>query len=155
MTWPALAVVLLDQITKWVVDRTLQENESITVLRGFFDLVHVRNRGMAFGLLNRPDLNLGFYFLVFATLGAMVLLLVWMFKLKDEERRIIPGLSLVLGGAVGNLIDRLRLGEVIDFLDLYLGPYHWPSFNVADSAVTVGAFWVAAYLLFPRRTASQ
>jgi signal peptidase II len=85
---------------------------------------------------------------VAATIAAVLLLLFWFTKLKDEERRLIFGLSLILGGAIGNLIDRLRLREVIDFLDFHLGAYHWPAFNVADSAITVGTFWVAINLLF-------
>jgi signal peptidase II len=68
--------------------------------------------------------------------------------LKDEERRLIFGISLILGGAIGNLIDRLRLREVIDFLDFHVSTYHWPAFNLADSAITLGTFWVAISLLF-------
>ena len=145
---PALAVILLDQISKYIVLRTIALHESIPVIGGFFSLVHTRNRGMAFGLMNRPGSDFSFYFLVAATMAAVLLLLFWFTKLKDEERRLIFGLSLILGGAIGNLIDRLRLREVIDFLDLHLGTYHWPAFNVADSAITVGTFWVAINLLF-------
>jgi signal peptidase II len=92
-----------------------------------------------------------FYFLVAASLGAVVLLLVWFLKLKDGDSRLTLGLSLILGGAVGNLIDRLRFREVIDFLDFYLGQYHWPVFNLADSAITVGTFLVALSLIFKRK----
>jgi signal peptidase II len=145
---PALAVILLDQISKYIVLRTIALHESIPVIGGLFSLVHTRNRGMAFGLMNRPGSDFSFYFLVAATIAAVLLLLFWFTKLKDEERRLIFGLSLILGGAIGNLIDRLRLREVIDFLDFHLGAYHWPAFNVADSAITVGTFWVAINLLF-------
>lgn len=148
LTLPALAVVLLDQISKYVVVRSIGLHESIPVISGFFNLVHTRNRGMAFGLMNRPGSDFGFYFLVVATFAAVILLLFWFTKLKDEERRLIFGISLILGGAIGNLIDRLRLREVIDFLDFHLGTYHWPAFNLADSAITVGTFWVALNLLF-------
>ena len=148
LTLPALAVILLDQISKFIVLRTIALHESIPVISGFFSLVHTRNRGMAFGLMNRPGSDFGFYFLVAATIGAVVLLLFWFTKLKDEEKRLIFGISLILGGAVGNLIDRLRLREVIDFLDFHIGAYHWPAFNLADSAITVGTFWVAINLLF-------
>jgi len=151
MIWPALAVVLLDQISKLTVMHSLRVYESVPVLTGFFNLVHVRNRGMAFGFLNRPDINFGFYFLVAASLGAIILLLFWFFKLKEIDNQITLGLSLILGGAVGNLIDRLRLREVIDFLDFHLGQYHWPAFNVADSAITVGTFLVAITILFRHR----
>ena len=112
-----------------------------------FNLVHVRNRGMAFGLMNRPGQGLQFYFLVAATIGAIVLLLFWFRKMKDEDYKIIIGLGLILGGAVGNFIDRIRLGEVIDFLDFYAGPYHWPAFNVADTAITVGILWLVVHTM--------
>ena len=148
IVFPSLAILLLDQITKWGILRTLDIHESITVVSGFFNLVHVRNRGMAFGFLNRAGGDLPFYFLVFATVGAIFLLVFWSIKLKPEEYRILPGLSLILGGALGNLIDRIRLHEVIDFLDFHIGRYHWPAFNVADSAITVGTLWVALNLLF-------
>lgn len=148
MIWPALAVILLDQASKLAVIHGLRIHESVTVIAGFFNLVHVRNRGMAFGLMNRPDINFGFYILLCASLTAIVVLLIWFFRLKQDNTRITVGLSLILGGAVGNLIDRLRFREVIDFLDFYLGSYHWPAFNVADSAITAGTFLVAISLLF-------
>lgn len=148
LTLPALAVIFLDQISKYLVLRTIALHESIPVINGFFSLVHTRNRGMAFGLMNRPGSDFGFYFLVIATFAAVILLLFWFTKLKDDERRLVLGISLILGGAIGNLIDRLRLREVIDFLDFYLGAYHWPAFNLADSAITVGTFWVAINILF-------
>ncbi|MBW1797139.1 MAG: signal peptidase II [Deltaproteobacteria bacterium] len=153
MIWPALVIVFMDQISKWAIILFLRVHESVTVT-GFFNLVHVRNRGMAFGLMNRPDFDAGFYLLTAATVVAVVLLLAWFFKLKKEDARIAFGLSLILGGAVGNLIDRLRFREVVDFLDVHLGPYHWPAFNVADSAITVGTFWVAIILIFYRSSNS-
>jgi len=151
MAWPAVAVIVLDQLSKWAILRSLRVHECVPVLTGFFDLVHVRNRGMAFGLMNRPGIDFTFYFLVAASLGAVVLLLVWFLKLKDGDSRLTLGLSLILGGAVGNLIDRIRFREVIDFLDFYLGQYHWPVFNLADSAITVGTFLVALSLIFKRK----
>ncbi|MFH1241003.1 MAG: signal peptidase II [Pseudomonadota bacterium] len=150
MVWPALAVLLLDQLSKLAIIHALQVYESVTVIKGFFNLVHIRNRGMAFGIMNRPDVDLPFYILLAATIGAVVLLLVWFFTLKQTAGRTILGLSLILGGAIGNLIDRIRFREVIDFLDFYVGPYHWPAFNVADSAITVGTFLVAISLIFQR-----
>ena len=148
LTLPALAVILLDQISKYIVLRTIALHESIPVISGFFSLVHTRNRGMAFGLMNRPGSDFSFYFLVAATIAAVILLLFWFTRLKEEEGRLIFGISLILGGAIGNLIDRLRLREVIDFLDFHVSTYHWPAFNLADSAITLGTFWVAINLLF-------
>ncbi len=154
MVWPALAVVLLDQLSKLAILHTLRVYDSVPVLKGLLNLVHIRNRGMAFGLMNRPDVDLPFYFLVAATIGAVILLVFWFFRLNQAASRTILGLSLILGGALGNLIDRLRFGEVIDFVDFYQGPYHWPAFNVADSAITVGTFLVAIGLIFQRRADS-
>ncbi len=147
---PAVVIIVLDQISKFLIVRSMHIFESIPVISGFFNLVHIRNRGMAFGLMNRPGSNFSFYFLVAATIVAVSLLVYWFSRLKSEERRLILGLSLILGGAIGNLIDRLRFHEVIDFLDFYIGPYHWPAFNVADSAITVGTFWVAINILLQR-----
>jgi signal peptidase II len=147
LLWPAVAVLALDQATKyWIVAR-FPLHETRPLISRFFNLVHVRNKGMAFGIGNRPDADWSFVLLLCATLGAVGLLLFWFYRLKPDERRLAFPLSLVLGGAVGNLIDRLRLGEVIDFLDFYAGSFHWPAFNVADSAITVGTLWLAASLL--------
>jgi signal peptidase II len=150
MAWPALAVLLLDQISKSAILQSLRTYETVPVITGFFNVVHVRNRGMAFGLMSRPDMGLIHYFLVAATLGAIVVLLFWALKPKPSDDRITIGLSLIFGGAVGNLADRIRFQEVIDFLDFYIGSYHWPAFNVADVAITIGTFWVASSLFFQR-----
>ncbi|MBN1850917.1 MAG: signal peptidase II [Deltaproteobacteria bacterium] len=143
---PAVIVIILDQVSKYLVVIFIPLFGTVPVIDGFFNLVHVRNRGMAFGLMNRSEPGVAFYLLVFASIGAIILLLYWSFHLKDRDWKITLGLSLILGGAVGNMIDRLRLKEVIDFLDVSIGTYHWPSFNVADSAITLGAFWLAINL---------
>jgi len=110
---------------------------------------------MAFGLMNKPDLDGVFYLLILATLATVVLLLFWFIKLREENARLLIGMSLILGGAVGNLMDRIRFHEVIDFLDFYLGAYHWPAFNVADAAITVGTFWVGLSLIFQKKIYSS
>jgi signal peptidase II len=150
LIWPALSIVALDQISKYIVLKSIELHGSIPVISGFFNLVHTRNRGMAFGILNRPGSDLGYYVLVTVTLVAVILVLFWFSRLKQKERILAPGLSLILGGAIGNLIDRIRLREVIDFLDFDLVLIHWPAFNVADSAITIGTFWVVLSLLFLR-----
>jgi signal peptidase II len=152
MIWPALLIILADQISKFAVMRYLRVHESVPVITGFFDLVHVRNKGMAFGLLNRPDINFGSYILVAASIGAIVLLTVWFIRLKESDNFTVLTLSLILGGAVGNLIDRLRFREVVDFLDVYIGQYHWPAFNVADSAITVGTILLAITMIFRHKS---
>jgi signal peptidase II len=153
--WPAAATVFVDQLSKFFVLKHVPLQETIPVIEGFFHLVHVRNRGIAFGLLNRPGIEIGLYLLIAASIGAVALLLVWSLRLEDRNQRILPGLSLIVGGAIGNLIDRVRLGEVVDFLDFFVGSYHWPAFNVADCAITLGTLWVALLLLFQGKHTSK
>ncbi len=134
-----LAVLIVDQATKLWVEATLPLWSSQPVIPGFFDLCHVLNRGAAFGFLNGGDIGWQRWFFVGVALLAMVVIL-FLARTMDE-RKPLPyvGLGLIMGGAAGNLVDRVRLGLVIDFLDLYVGDWHWPAFNVADSAITVGA----------------
>ncbi|MGD9162552.1 MAG: signal peptidase II, partial [Desulfobacteraceae bacterium] len=106
------------------------------------------NRGMAFGLFNDPDPGPAFFILTCASVFAVILIIFWFSRLKEHEKPLIPGLALILGGALGNLIDRLRIGEVIDFLDIQIGSYHWPAFNIADSCISIGTTWVVVCLLF-------
>jgi signal peptidase II len=143
----SLAVVILDQASKLAVMRWIPLHGSVTLIPGFFDLVHIRNRGMAFGILNRPDSSPAYYLLVGGTLAAVILLLFWFRKTAGSNHKAGFALALIIGGAVGNLIDRIRLREVVDFLDVYAGSFHWPAFNVADSAITVGSIWLAVLLL--------
>ena len=145
---PAPVVIILDQISKLIIARMIPLYQSVPIIDGLFNLVHVRNRGMAFGLMNKPDPGYMFYLLVFASIVAIIMLIIWaIIQLLKGDWEIPLGLSLILGGAIGNLIDRIRLKEVIDFLDFYIGTYHWPSFNIADSAITVGTFWLAINIL--------
>jgi signal peptidase II len=144
----ALAVVIIDQLSKIAVAGSIRYYESVPIIDGLLSLVHVRNRGMAFGLMNRPDDQLSSYFFVAATVIAIILLILWFKSLKGGSRMLIFGLSLIVGGAIGNLIDRLRLKEVVDFIDFFIGKYHWPAFNLADSAISVGVFWVVINVVF-------
>ena len=145
--WPAAAVLFLDQLSKLVILTFFEQNHSLTVVHGFFNIVLVRNRGMAFGILNRQQGHFGTYFLILATIAAIIALIYWARRQGEKKGKILFGLGLILGGAIGNLVDRARLGSVIDFLDFCLGRYHWPAFNLADSAITIGAIWVAIQLL--------
>jgi signal peptidase II len=155
IAWPAIAIICLDQISKLAVVNSLRLHESLPVIDGFFNLAHIRNRGMVFGLMNRPGFDFAFYFLVIASLTAVVIIMIWLFRLKRNDRYLTLGLSLILGGALGNLIDRIRLGEVVDFLDFFVGSYHWHTFNIADSAITVGTFLVAIILVFKSKKENQ
>jgi len=148
----ALATCVLDQITKYLVVQSLAYHASVTVIPGFFNLVHVLNKGAAFGFLNRADIIWQRFFFIGASLVAMGII-VYMAKTSLLENKYhFVALGLILGGAAGNLADRVRLGEVIDFLDVYLGDYHWPAFNVADSGISVGAFLLlAVYYRYDRK----
>lgn len=135
----AALVIILDQLTKWLVAANLAMHQSITVIKGFFDIVHVRNTGVAFGLLSSSDIPYRTIFFLFISLVAMAVIVMFLNKLRADQTGWVVGLGLVFGGAWGNLIDRVRTGGVIDFIDVYVSHYHWPAFNIADSAVTIGA----------------
>lgn len=132
-------VVILDVITKAFIISTMMLHESFAVIGGFFNITYVRNPGAAFGFLADASPMFRSIFFLSVTIVVIVMILYYVIKSKDEEMLGIYALSLIVSGASGNLIDRVRFGEVIDFIDLYIGPHHWPAFNVADSAISVGA----------------
>jgi signal peptidase II len=133
-----IAVVLLDQATKVLVDRLMTLHESRVLIDGLLQLTYVRNKGAAFGLFS--DAELPFQSVLFSAVSLLALgaIATYFFRLPDRSRLARTALALVMGGALGNLIDRARLGSVIDFVDVFWGTYHWPAFNVADSAISVG-----------------
>jgi len=132
----AAAIVLADQITKWLVLARFAPGERVE-LTGFFNLVLVFNKGAAFSFL-AAEAGWQTPLLAAFALGAAVVVSVLLVR-SPERRMLCAGLSLILGGALGNLVDRLRFGHVVDFLDLHAAGWHWPAFNVADSAITIGA----------------
>jgi signal peptidase II len=132
------AIVSLDQATKVLVDHFMSLHESRPVIEGLVHLTYVRNRGAAFGLLSDAELPFQSALFAIVSLAALAAIATYFFRLPDQSRLARLALSLVMGGAVGNLIDRARLGSVIDFVDVFWGPHHWPAFNVADSAISVG-----------------
>lgn len=135
-----LAVLLLDQLTKIWVQRSIPVWEKgFTVIPGFFDIVHILNRGAAFGFLNRHDIDWQRPFFIVISVLALGLIAALARSKGDDGPFFAYGLGLILGGAVGNLIDRVRLGVVVDFLDFYIGAWHWPAFNVADMGICLGA----------------
>ena len=135
----AVLVIVLDQASKEWVRGAFSLHDTIPVIPGFFNLAHVLNKGAAFGFLNNPDSSWQIWFFAAVTCVA-VGFIYYLLKTADRgDRFFIWGLGLILGGALGNLIDRLRFGHVVDFLDFYWGTAHFPSFNLADSAITVGA----------------
>jgi signal peptidase II len=136
----SVGVIVLDQWTKWLVELHLPHHMSETVIPGFLNLTHVRNTGVAFGLLASDNGSLLLTVLGFGALAAVALYF-WFAPSKD--RWLLVALALVVGGAVGNLIDRVTSGAVTDFIDVYVGIHHWPSFNVADSAISIGIVLMA------------
>lgn len=142
------AVVVLDQLTKWLVIRFLDYYDQIPVIPGFFNLIHVHNPGGAFGVFAAQSSGLRGVLFIAIACGAMGLILYLYRNTPKEYPLLLSGLALIFGGALGNLLDRLRLGKVVDFIDLYISQWHWPAFNVADSAITVGMGIFGFYILF-------
>lgn len=136
--WIAAAIVVLDQATKAIVKAKLPLHESFTVIPGFFDLTHVRNTGAAFGMLDNTHFAYKPALMVVVALVALGAVASYALTLPATQRIARFGLALILGGAVGNLIDRAVMGYVVDFVDVYWRGVHFWAFNVADSAITVG-----------------
>ena len=138
LKWLALSFValVLDQVSKWAIDSSMQLYQSIPLVP-YFNLTYLRNTGAAFSFLSEAG---GWQRWFFAGLAIVIsaVIGVWLARLKEHETELAVALSLVLGGAIGNLIDRLAYGYVIDFLDVYYQTWHWPAFNIADSAITLG-----------------
>jgi len=141
-------VLALDQWTKYEVQQRLYFRQTIEVIPEFFNLTHVRNTGGAFGLFGGEKGGTGTLFFIVFSLIAIGSIVYFFLRLKENERALTLSLSLVLSGAIGNLIDRCRYGEVVDFLDFHLFSYHWPAFNIADSAITLGIALLAFELIF-------
>ncbi|HXE90604.1 MAG TPA: signal peptidase II [Terriglobales bacterium] len=146
----ALGVFLLDQATKWLILRNIPLHESVPVIPGLFQLTHVQNRGAAFGLFSDSPSQWATSTLILFSLIALAV--VWRLLWKNSHALTATGiaLALVLGGALGNLWDRLVDGHVVDYLDVYVGTYHWPAFNVADSAIVIGAVILVGHILFSK-----
>jgi signal peptidase II len=118
----------------------------VELIQGFFNLTHVRNTGGAFGIFGGDKEGIGSILFVVSLIAVGVILFLFT-KAKENEKNLTLAFSLILGGAIGNLIDRLRYGEVVDFIDFYLSTYHWPAFNVADSAICIGIGLMAIEVL--------
>jgi len=141
-----VVIVALDQLTKLAVDRWMPLHHSIPIIDGLFNLTYVRNTGAAFGIFAGSHEAFRLPFLILVSVVAIACLGVMLKRLRETDTGLITALSFILGGAFGNLIDRLLFGEVIDFLDFYWSRYHWPAFNVADSFITVGVTLTLFYL---------
>ncbi len=151
----AFFVVVLDHMAKWVVAKNIALHDSIQVLPGFFRLTHVQNRGAAFGLFADSPAEWKIAVLVLFSLVALAIVLALLWKNSHSMTTTGVGLALILGGALGNLWDRLVSGQVTDFLLFYIGQYQWPAFNVADCAIVIGAGLLVVEILFAKSPAHQ
>jgi signal peptidase II len=140
-------IVVADQITKALILHYVALYDAIPVIPGFFSITHIHNPGGAFGLLadGHSGLRQGLFFV--ASLAAVVLVVYYFVKMPANFPWLSAGFAMILGGAVGNLVDRVRMGAVVDFIDFYVGNLHWPAFNVADSAITIGVVIILYHLL--------
>ena len=132
------AVILLDLWTKWLVVKRIDLHEAVAVIPNFFQIVHVRNTGAAFGIGANASSKVVPLLLNFGAIAVFCVVVVYAFRSAITDRLLQTGLHLILGGAIGNLLDRFRFGYVVDFLDVYVQGHHWPAFNVADSAICIG-----------------
>ena len=151
----SLAVILLDRITKLAVIRRLDLYANVPVVSGFFKLVHLRNRGAAFGIFNDHPTTWKISLLIVFSLVALAVVSALLWKNAHRWSASTVGLSLILGGAIGNLWDRVAHGYVTDFLLFYYRQYEWPAFNVADSCIVIGAILLASDVVFGKPRTSR
>lgn len=144
----AAPIIIVDQFTKLLVRDSLPLHDSLSIIPGLLDLTHVRNTGAAFGILNSVDFTFKPLLMMLVALGALVAIGSYAVKLGAHERIARTGLALILGGAIGNLLDRVMHGYVLDFVDVYYRDIHFWAFNIADAAITVGAILVLFEVLF-------
>lgn len=134
----SLATLVLDQWTKWLVEAHLSDHASIEVIPGLLNFTHVRNTGVAFGLFATRGNLWGTMILTLLGIAALAFVVYYFKIVPRRDRPLLIALALVMGGAVGNLLDRILRGAVTDFVDFYYGTYHWHTFNVADTAISIG-----------------
>jgi len=150
----ALLVITLDRITKWTIARKLSLHDGIQVIPGFFRIIHAENPGAAFGIFADSPSPWKVALLILFSVIALLIVTALLWKNSHTLTTTGVALSLILGGAIGNLWDRLVSGHVVDFLLFYIGRYQWPAFNVADSAIVVGAGLLVFEILFAKQTHS-
>ena len=139
-------VLMIDQFTKYWMSINLREGDEIDVIRGFFKFSYTENPGIAFGMLNNGNVK---WLLVSISIGAIVVVAFYMTRTSSKDRLLLWSLALLAAGISGNLVDRVRMGRVIDFILIYYKDYQWPVFNVADTAITIGAALMAIELFIP------
>ena len=134
----SLAIIVLDTITKWLVSANISLHDAVTVIPNLFSIVHVRNTGAAFGIGANAESQVVPLLLNSGAILVFLIVVAYALRTPLSDRTLQVGLHLILGGAIGNLVDRFRFGYVVDFLDFYVRDHHWPAFNVADSAICIG-----------------
>ena len=144
----ALLVISADQITKAMVERSIPEGTLVPVLPGFFNLTHTKNTGVAFGIFSGSPAPWKTALLIVVSALLIVAVVGFVWRSRPLHWGASVGLALVLGGALSNLADRIRAGQVVDFLDIYWRSYHWYAFNLADSAIVVGAGFLVIQVIF-------
>lgn len=144
-------IFALDRLTKWIIETQVSFVDTLRVIPGFFDIVHSQNRGVAFGLFNDSTSEWRTSLLVLFSIAAVVVVAVILWGAERLGRLSLVGFALILGGAAGNVFDRIVWGRVTDFLDFYVGDYHWPTFNLADSAIVIGCGLLLLEVLWPKR----
>lgn len=147
----SVSTVVLDQISKVQIMHTMRLHESIPIVPEFFSLTYIRNPGAAFGLLASASQAFRLVFFGLTSVFALGLLGMIFFRLRQDDWAGQLSIAAILGGAIGNLLDRVRFGEVIDFLDFYVNGYHWPAFNVADAAISVGVFFLILHFALDKK----
>jgi signal peptidase II len=146
----AALVTGLDQASKYLILEHVRLHESFSLIPGFLDIAHVKNPGVAFGLFSQNKSNIQQLVLMSASFVAVCVVFYFYNQTSSRHRFMLAGFALILGGAIGNFIDRIRLGEVVDFIDIYIGDLHWPTFNIADSAVSIGIVIFIYHLIFKK-----
>jgi signal peptidase II len=146
-----IVIFITDYFTKLWITKKIPPYQTKEVIKGFFNLTHIHNRGAVFGFLGNSQNPYIFLLLTILSFGALIFIIYYFLKIPITEKYLKLSFSLILGGAFGNLTDRLLQGYVIDFLDFYIKKYHWPAFNVADASITIGAI-VLIFILIFRRT---
>jgi signal peptidase II len=151
----AAVVMILDRLTKWIIETRVGFFDTYKVIPGFFDIVHSQNRGVAFGLFNDSTSEWRTALLIAFSVAAVLAVAAMLWRPEKLDRASFWGFTLILGGAAGNVFDRIVFGRVTDFLELYIGEYHWPTFNLADSAIVIGSALLLLELLRPKREAAR
>ena len=151
----AAAVFALDRLTKWLVESNLSTYDTVRVIPGLFNIVRSENRGMAFGIMNESSLEWRTTLLIVAAAAAVVFMAFLLRRPERLDRNSYWGLTLILGGAAGNVFDRMAWGKVTDFLDFYIADHHWHTFNVADSAIVIGSGLLLLDMIRPKKQAAN